>query len=119
MQNGDVAEDLTSEVSVSSAEEDVLASRAKIEDTGIEIDDIRNFMSVNSAGNTGCQLTRRALRMNAKQQIKSRRRATAESRSDKANPVICPVVKPGRKDGRVARALLDPYGCHRSDEHFI
>jgi len=98
---------------------DALETRANLEDTLEELTDIRNFISSTSQS-LESEPTRRALRKDTKHSVKAERRSTAGKKLASKSPIPdCPVIKPGRKDGRMARALEDPYGCHRSDEHFI
>ena len=103
-----------------SSDEDELAVRAHVEDSKQELVDIKRFMaSVNAPAVS--DPTKRALRMQAKKATKTGRRVTAEMASSERSheQVKLPAVKPGHKNGRMARALEDPYGCHRTDEHFI
>ena len=110
--------DIESESSLS--DDDELAVRAKIEDSKQELVDISRFMASVSAP-VESDPTKRAIRMQAKKVVKSGRRFTAEigGMDRSRDEVKLPAVKPGHKNGRMARALEDPYGCHRADEHFI
>jgi hypothetical protein len=97
-----------------------LSVRAREEDANIEICDIKRFIA-ESASLAEVSATKRAIRQDAKRNVKASRRITAEGKRGilPAESNSQAVIKPGSKNGRVARALQDPYGCHRSDQHFI
>ena len=98
-------------------------------DEALELADLREFREMQKTANQPKAPTVRALRMQAKQEVKAGRQvhaseagagAAGRSTAGYAEAVNLPLgSRPGGKGGRVRQALLDPYGCHRKDQFYI